>query len=252
MQEKRLIELLVNLHKGLPRLGPGNTAATLKALGMCSLPDQPRILDVGCGTGAQSFVLARATNGYITAADLFPVFLEQLSADARTHGLHKRIHTVQADMNALPFSQGQFDLIWCEGAISIMGFGNGLAKWRPFVKPGGYVVISDLTWFTPDTPEDLQDFFLSMCPDMQDSEGYRLVARKAGYTVKGGFRLTTKDWLENYYGPLEQRLPDFRKRFADDELAQELVNRTEQEISLRKRYPDQYGYEFYVLKRPER
>lgn len=52
MQDERFVELLVKLHAGLPRLGPGNEASTLKALALCEqLPERPEILDIGCGTG---------------------------------------------------------------------------------------------------------------------------------------------------------------------------------------------------------
>ena len=84
MQEERMIELLVELHEGLPRLGPGNTECTLRAFALCEdLPAAPDILDVGCGTGAQTFDLAAGTAGQLTAVDLFPSFLARLEAGTR-------------------------------------------------------------------------------------------------------------------------------------------------------------------------
>jgi hypothetical protein len=59
MESDRLIELSVNLHRGLPRLGPGSDTTTLQTLAYCDgLPPAPAILDIGCGTGAQNLVLA--------------------------------------------------------------------------------------------------------------------------------------------------------------------------------------------------
>lgn len=63
----------------LPRLGPGDDSATLKALRML-FGERPQgrtlscntgmnILDLGCGNGAQTLVLARNTEGIITAVD---------------------------------------------------------------------------------------------------------------------------------------------------------------------------------------
>ena len=71
----RQTELLVALHQGLSRLGPGSAEYSLKALALCEdLPAAPEVLDVGCGTGAQTLVLASATAGRITATDLIVPF----------------------------------------------------------------------------------------------------------------------------------------------------------------------------------
>jgi methylase of polypeptide subunit release factors len=65
-----MIDLLIALHHGLPRQGPGDLASTSRALALCTeLPTAPDILDIGCGTGAQTLTLAAATTGRITALE---------------------------------------------------------------------------------------------------------------------------------------------------------------------------------------
>ena len=39
-------------------------------------------------------------------------------------------------MDALPFSPGEFDVIWAEGSIYNIGFERGLREWRQYLKPG--------------------------------------------------------------------------------------------------------------------
>ena len=54
-----LHEVFLDVFLALPRQGPGNRACTLQALDACvGLPDRPRVLDLGCGTGAQTLDLA--------------------------------------------------------------------------------------------------------------------------------------------------------------------------------------------------
>ncbi len=71
---------------------------------------------------------------------------------AKDDGMEGRIKTVCASMDALPFEPGQFDIIWSEGAIFIIGFEKGLATWKPLLKKGGYMVISDAVWFESNPP----------------------------------------------------------------------------------------------------
>ena len=50
---------LLRLFKGMTRKGPGSEASTLRALGLCPLPEHPAVADLGCGSGASALVLAR-------------------------------------------------------------------------------------------------------------------------------------------------------------------------------------------------
>jgi SAM-dependent methyltransferase len=252
MNEERLIELLVALHEGLPRLGPGNTASTVKALKLCEeLPAAPQILDVGCGTGAQTLALADHTNGNITATDLFPIFLAQLDANIRDQDLHGRIRTQAADMNELPFAECSFDLVWSEGAIYIMGFDNGLTTWRPLVKPGGYLVVSEVSWFRSDPPAGLKKFWDDNYPAIRIVKDNLVATQALGWNHISNFHLPVEAWTTDYYGPLRRRLPIFRETYSADRDAQEVADMTEHEMELLSSYSDFYGYEFYILRRPD-
>ena len=57
----RLMEIMLDVHSGLPRQGPGDDESTLRALSLCTeLPMRPSVLDVGCGPGMQTIALARS------------------------------------------------------------------------------------------------------------------------------------------------------------------------------------------------
>ena len=83
------------------------------------MPDSPRILDIGCGPGMQTLVLARETAGHVTAVDRHQPFLDELRRRAARDGLTARIATVNAPMSELGFPDAAFDLIWSEGAIYV-------------------------------------------------------------------------------------------------------------------------------------
>ena len=250
MDDERLIQLLVELHEGLPRLGPGSDEATLRALSLCEhLPADPEILDVGCGTGAQTLALAANTDGQITAVDLVPSFLARLDKEAVRRGLEHRIEIQQGDMRTLPFPEESLDLVWSEGAIYIMGFDNGLSEWRPLVKPGGYLVVSEVSWFHPDPPREVRDFWNENYPAIRSVDENLAAAQERGWTVVGHFHLPKEGWVEEYYSQLAERLVEFREAHADDRDALGVADLTELEIRMYSRFSDFYGYEFYVFRR---
>ena len=151
-------ELFVELSAGLPRQGPGSTEATLRALSMVRrLPARPRILDIGCGPGAQTIDLERATGGEIVALDNRQRFLDEMLARAAKAGVSSQIEAVCGSMFEMDFPEPSFDLIWSEGAIYIMGFGAGLRTCRRFLKPSGSIVVSELTWLTDDPAAEARD-----------------------------------------------------------------------------------------------
>ena len=109
------------------RLGPGGREETLRAWPFLrDLPDLPRVADVGCGCGSSALLLAGECGAQVTAVDLFPHFLERMEERAAQLGIATGdkvvgqgcpgIVALEADMAALPFADGQFDVVWSEGA----------------------------------------------------------------------------------------------------------------------------------------
>lgn len=236
------------VHAGLPRQGAGSDAATEQALAMCTeLPAQPWILDVGCGPGRQSLVLARVAGGHVTAVDLHEPFLEQLLEAAVGEGLGDRISAVQADMRALPFEAASFDLVWSEGAAFVMGVAAALAAWRRLLRPGGYLAFSEIVWTGHDRPAAVAELMAGYSA-MTDIEGNIARIAEAGYDLVGHFPVPESGWWDEYYTPLEARLPALRDRYRDDADALAVVESTAQEIDVRRRYAEGYDYQFFVTR----
>jgi cyclopropane fatty-acyl-phospholipid synthase-like methyltransferase len=50
---------------------------------------------IGCGSGAQTMILAKNIHGQIIAVDLFPEFLNELNIRAQKSGLKEKILTLE-------------------------------------------------------------------------------------------------------------------------------------------------------------
>ena len=245
------MSLFRELTEGLPRQGPGSCAATIRALGLArGLPLRPRILDVGCGPGAQTIDLARATGGEVVAVDIRQRFLDELTERSRDAGVLPQITTVNVSMFDMNFEPESFDLIWSEGAIYFAGFAAGLGAWRRFLKPGGWIVVSELTWLVPDPPAEAAQFWARNYPAMKSIERNCQIVAETGYVDADGFVLPAQDWWDNYYGPGQARVAKLRTKYAADPEVLATLDDHQREYDLFRAHCDAYGYVFYVMRKP--
>jgi SAM-dependent methyltransferase len=92
MADDRTTALFFELFSGLPRQGPGDAASTLRALALVpGVGPRTRVLDVGCGTGLHTRVLAQGSPARIVAVDNHAPFVEELNRHAQALGLADRL-----------------------------------------------------------------------------------------------------------------------------------------------------------------
>ena len=189
------LTLLADLHKAGLRQGPGSPDVTRRAMVLAGLDgSRPlEIADIGCGTGAASLELARMLDARITAVDFLPSFLDVLRQRAQAQGLG-RIITLEASMDALPFTDASFDVIWSEGAVYNMGFEAGIAAWKRFLKPGGKLVLSEITWTTAARPQTITDYWTAQYPEIDTASAKLAVLERHGYRPEGYFLLPFCCW----------------------------------------------------------
>lgn len=245
-------QLLIDLHRPATRQGPGGDAETKRALDLAGL-DRSRplkIADIGCGTGAATLLLARELEAEITAVDFLPEFLAELKSRAEARGVADRITTLNCDMAALPFAEGEFDVIWSEGAIYHLGFAAGVSAWKRFLKPGGKLVISEITWLGAVRPPELQAHWEREYPEIDVASAKIGILERHGYSPVAYFVLPRHCWVENYYRPLQDRFEAFLERHARSDQARALVAAERHEIDLYEKHGSCYGYGVYVAIKP--
>ncbi len=235
------------LHRDLPREAPGSDACTLEALRrLPGLPPSPVILDLGCGPGPSSLVLAEALETRVIAIDLHAPFLDQLARDAAAAGLSHLVEPRRADMGAPGLSPGSVDLIWSEGAAYALGFAEALRCWRPLLRPGGLMAVTECSWLVADPPDEPRAFWDAGYPAMGTVAENRSRAESAGLEVLETFPLPASAWWDEYYNPLLARAAALRPSASPELTA--LLDETEREADLFRRHGDAYGYVFYLLR----
>lgn len=240
----------------LPRLGPGDDRITKEMLdkALAALPAgtpmPPRILDLGCGNGPQTLVLARHTDAVILALDNHQPFLDELARRARAAGLSEKVETLLADMGDSGLEPRSFDLIFSEGALFTVGLAQALAVCRNLLVPGGVLAFSELAWLTPDPPEECRNYFAEAYPAMPWMEESLAAIREAGFTVLCTRLLPESAWREPFYLPLEEQVLRVRSRYADDPERRAMADAIQREINIFRKHLGCFGYVFYLAKLP--
>ncbi len=245
--------LLIDLHKQGSRQGPGGDAETEQVLNLAMVDRAAplKVADIGCGTGASAVLLAQLLNAHITAVDFIQDFLDELNERAEKAGVADRIATLACSMDNLPFTNEELDVIWSEGAIYNMGFEKGVAEWRPFLKSGGLLVASEITWLTDSRPAELQNHWNSEYPEIDVASAKIRVLEKHGYSPIGYFVLPEYCWLSEYYQPMQARFEGFLNRNGNSEEARKIVSAEQREIDLYEKHKAYVSYGVYFARKTE-
>jgi SAM-dependent methyltransferase len=224
-------DALATIFAPLDRLAPGSAATVDRALALAGTAPDARVLDAGCGTGADiPALLAHLPRGQVVAMDQLAGLITALEARHRD----PRLTALQGDMTDPP---GLFDLIWAGGSAYGPGVEVALRAWRPHLRPGGCVALSDLAWRVAQPSAAARAYWAEEYPALADADALRDRIARAGYRLRGDFWQDPQDWAA-YYLPLEPRLD----ALAGDASLADAILAMRREIALWRAHGAEYGY----------
>src|SRR5271165_5842341 len=171
-------------------------------LSQISLPQNARVLDVGCGTGAVTRVLAEWPGvGQVVGVDPSPVFLEKARALAAGRA---NLVFEQADGRNLPFEAGSFDLTLFHTTLChVPSPERALAEAFRVLRAGGWLAVFDGDYAT--TSVAIGDFDpLQACVDAWVGSSVPRSMAPAAFACHGSFDRVrggerTKPWEHAEY-----------------------------------------------------
>jgi len=246
----RFWEIFFEVFEPLPRQGPGHRDCAARALELCChLPSSPVVLDLGCGSGAQTLHLAELTKGSIVAIDSHVPSIERLRATVADRALGNRVRAMVGDIAHPDVEAGGFDLVWSEGALYNIGIENALRICQALLRPGGYLAFTDAVWRTEDPPPEVKASFDLDYPGMGRVVDVLAAIGRSGFSLVGHFTLPDRAWWDDFYTPMQHRIEELRGSHARDPEALAVLDQIAQEPEMHRRHSDCYAYEFFVARR---
>lgn len=220
---------------------PGNDAITNKVLRQIVLKDsQPKIANLYPGTGEQIMLLSQKyKNAHITGVDSDGLFFSSINGKAKQANVHDRVQTMLSPLTRLPFEPESLDLILSEGAFEELDFGKRLYQWRKYIKPGGYLAMSELCLLTnKKLPDELYDYFDNAYHNRElESIDYHIgQVKDAGYKLHTRIVLPDACWFEYF----ESMKKEMEKLFAEG---------IEEDIERYLTYKEYFAYIYFVVRK---
>jgi ubiquinone/menaquinone biosynthesis C-methylase UbiE len=104
-----------------------------------------RVLDVGCGVGRPALRVANQTGASVLGITISVQQVQQATERAVAEGMSDRVSFQYANGMDMPFEADSFDAALAFESINHMDRLTALREMRRVVKPGGRVVLTDMT-----------------------------------------------------------------------------------------------------------
>ncbi|AFU02677.1 SAM-dependent methyltransferase [Nocardia brasiliensis] len=169
------------------------------------------LLDVGCGTGAPALRLARALRTAVTGVSISSAEITTAQARADRAELQEQVSFQVGDVLSLPFAEATFDsAIAIESVVHTLDKELALREIHRVLRPGGTLVISDVTMREPEKVVGLETFDLPVFGllALQTNSGYRDLVTAAGFELTHVEDISAQ--THPFYALCKQRLAERR------------------------------------------
>jgi ubiquinone/menaquinone biosynthesis C-methylase UbiE len=203
---------------GDARLGLSRHSVRRMALA-ARLGSGSKVLDLGCGNGGASLLLARDFGCTVVAADNDAAALETLARRLRSEALNSRVESLKIDFAQLTFADGEFDLVLAPGK-GVYSFSEAATTLRRYLASRGRLLVCHPVRVGQQIPAAVAEYWeRKLGSPLQFPRDLLQLLSEVGYDPEGIEALSEPE-LDELYRGLEQRAAKLPK---DDQVRAELT-----------------------------
>jgi sarcosine/dimethylglycine N-methyltransferase len=216
---------------------------------LAALAKGKKVLEVACGVGGTARFLAREYGVDVVATNIAESQLTEAREITIAEGLDERIRYELADFHELGFPDASFDCWWCQEAfLYAVDKRKVILEALRVVKPGGTLVLSDLTLSRDMVGQERNEFQSAMKTNFSTIEELDQLTTDMRLDV-----VERHDWsrhtiptFQHLLASLEQIADDYREAIGNDAVEATLF-RVRKQLELAQ--GGQLGWIFYAISR---
>ncbi len=206
------------------------------------------VLNIAPGCGYETLVLAKNLKADIIALDASETFLNKLVKLKELEAIDTNITLMTEDMDDIPLKNDSQDLIWCEGAINILGLKKAIRLWRRLLKNTGYLVVSDYTLKSDYNYDEIIDEIEEFYPEINTLEANIKCAEKHSYKVVDTYVAEDDIWTCEFIDPILKAAAELKEKFSANKSYTKYLDELLSEVNTIIKYRKEIDFVFYILK----
>ncbi|MCD1293546.1 hypothetical protein CUJ83_00860 [Methanocella sp. CWC-04] len=228
----------------------GGIGATKRLAELCDIKPGQRVLEIGCGTGYTSCMLAKKYQANIVAIDISSKLLCLAKKRAVRENVDDRVIFINADARTLPLKDCSFDVAIAESVLTLCDKEKVPSEIYRVLKENGHFGQNEALYLKPPSG-DLSGIIDSFGIRILNESEWKEIFKNAGFTCQFS-KVNEIDLLEDFksiikeYGIIKYFYA-IVKSFLDPEIGRLFFNKRYLNISIKNL--SSFGYGLFVYKK---